>query len=104
MFPEEPTTAVEVARLETAFRMVQSKQRYTFSDRRLGIEVGQRERSYCIFQIHEPVWLSVLQQHGLEDYRTNVESCVKAARLIYDSAGQSFKDWATYVKLIAMRN
>lgn len=103
VFPEEPNTAVSVAELESELLMVQSKAKYTFSQPELGIYKGQREKSFCIFQIHEPVWRSVIEKNDLSDYRTNVESCVKMARIIYDDAGGNFSDWTTYNEHLAMR-
>jgi hypothetical protein len=56
-----------------------------------------------MFQIHEPVHGALIQGLGLEDYRTNVESCVKLGRAIYEQAGNSLSPWTEYHKLIAMR-
>ena len=56
-----------------------------------------------MFQVHEPVHKELIAKLGLEDYRTNVESCVKMGRAIYEQAGYSFNPWTEYHKLIAMR-
>ena len=102
-FPEEPATALEVARLESSFKMQQSRHIYTRDNLRLGIKAGTRERSYCIFQIHEPAHKETIERLGLEDFKTNIESCVKMARVVYEQAGNSFKPWTVYTNTIAMR-
>jgi hypothetical protein len=102
-FPESPHTAVEVARLETGFRMVQSEERYTRDWPEYGIKAGEQEQSYCMFQIHEPAHRNTIREHGLHDYRTNVESCVKMARIVYEQRGNRFTAWSVYNKQIAMR-
>ena len=83
--------------------MVQSRERYTFTDHRRGIVAGQRERSFCIFQIHEPDHHQTAVSLGLGDYKTNVESCVKMARHIYESSGHRFTPWSVYNNQIALR-
>lgn len=91
-----------VAQLETDFRMVQSQERYQKDWPQYGIKAGEQERSFCIFQIHEPAHLKTIKEKGLEDYRTNVESCVKMARVVYEQRG-SFRPWSVYNKHIATR-
>ena len=82
--------------------MVQSKEKYTRDRPEYGLKAGDREQSYCIFQIHEPAHIHTIRKHGLEDYRTNIESCVKMARIVYDERG-NFTAWSVYNNLIAMR-
>lgn len=96
--------AVEVARRESFgnFGMQQSMLRYPEDRPDWGVKKGERERSFCFFQIHEPAHGDTAKRLGLEDYKTNVESCVKMARVIYDNAG-GFHPWTEYHKIIAMR-
>lgn len=103
-FPEEPGMAVRVAIAESAgtLSMEQSRLLYPKDRPDWGVKAGQRERSFCFFQIHEPSHDVRAKQLGLEDYKTNVESCVKMARVIYDDAG-GFYPWTEYHKILAMR-
>jgi hypothetical protein len=103
VFWEEPQTAVAVVRGESSFRMVQSNYRYSATNAPAGFKEGDREQSFCMFQIHEPVHKALIKSLGLEDYRTNVESCVLMGRAIYEQAGYSFNPWTEYHKLLAMR-
>ena len=82
--------------------MSQSGLRYTIKNVPKGFKVGDMEQSFCFFQIHEPAHKETIQAHGLEDFKTNVESCVKMARIIYDQAG-GFYPWTEYHNIIAMR-
>ena len=82
--------------------MSQSRLRYTIKNVPKGFKVGDMEQSFCFFQIHEPAHKETIQAHGLEDFKTNVESCVKMARIIYDQAG-GFYPWTEYHNIIAMR-
>lgn len=102
-FPEAPEVAVRVAELETGLRMVQSKERYPKDRPEYGVKAGERERSYCMFQIHEPAHKDTIEKYGLENFKTNVESCVKMARIVYEQRGNSFTPWTVYNKYIAMR-
>lgn len=102
-FPESPIIAVEVARLETDFQMVQSNHIYTRDNPKLGIKAGEKERSFCMYQIHEPAHKETIEALGLQDFKTNVESCLKMARVVYEQAGHSFKPWTVYKDTIAMR-
>lgn len=94
--------AVAVAIDESELLMVQSKHVYTTTNAPKGFSAGDREQSFCIFQIHEPVHRDLITRLDAWDYRTNVESCVKVARAVYDQAGQSFNPWSVY-KTLAMR-
>ena len=102
-FPEDPYTAVEVAWHESEYVMTQSNHRYEKDRPDWGVRAGDRERSFCIFQIHEPAHKETIQRLGLEDFKTNVESCVKMARVVYDQRGGSFKPWSVYKDILAMR-
>ena len=95
-FPEEPFVAKEVARLESTYKMVQSNLTYKFTDASRGIYKGDRERSFCFFQIHEPDWMDDALRLNLSDYKTNPNSCLLLARHIYDVSGKSFRLWTTY--------
>lgn len=93
-----------MARRESAgnFGMDQSRLRYPRDNARWGVKAGQQEQSFCFFQIHAPAHDANAQRLGLGDYKTNVESCVAMARVIYDNAG-GFYPWTEYHKLLAMR-
>ena len=101
-FPEAPGMAVRVAMAESGLLMQQSNLRYPKDNSSWGVSAGQTERSFCIFQIHEPDHDAKAKRLGLGDYKTNVESCVKMARVIYDDAG-GFTPWTEYHKILAMR-
>lgn len=85
MFPEAPNTAVAIAYAESGMKMVQSNHKQTYG----------REESFCLFQVHDRAHRHTAEQYGLDDYKTNVESCVKMARIIYDQAG-GFSPWSVY--------
>ena len=95
-FPEMPNTAVAVAMAESGMRMVQSNHKYPKDMD--GQKVGSRERSWCIYQIHEPAHDATAVQLGYENYKTDVEDCVKMARVVYEQAGNSFRPWTVYTK------
>lgn len=94
--------AIAVAKAESGLVMQQSKLTYPKDNERWGARAGQTEKSFCIFQIHSPDHDANAQRLGLGDYKTNVESCVKMARVIYDDAG-GFYPWTEYHKILAMR-
>ena len=102
VFWEDPHTAVEVVRRESAFRMVQSNHVYTETNAPPGFAPGDREQSFCMFQIHEPVHRETIKAHGLENYRTDVRECVQLGRIVYDQAG-GFYPWTEYHNILAMR-
>ena len=102
VFKEDPYTAVEVARMESTFQMIQSNHVYTAKNVPPGYKVGDREQSFCVFQIHEPAHRETIERLGLQDFKTNVESCVKMAYVIYKNKG-SFSDWSVYKTILAMR-
>jgi hypothetical protein len=86
-FPEAPNLAVQVFWQESNLQMKQSKLRYTAKNVQPGFKVGDQEQSFCLAQIHEPAHKHTIKKHGLEDFKTNVESCVKLARIVYDQSG-----------------
>jgi len=94
-FPEMPNTAVAVAMAESGMRMIQSNHRYPKDMD--GQRAGSQERSFCIYQIHEPAHHATAVRLGYENYKTDVEDCVKMARVIYDQAG-GWSPWTVYVK------
>ena len=81
--------------------MQQSNFRYTAKNVPKGYKVGDREESHCIFQIHAPVHQVTADRLGYGDFRTNVESCVAMARVIYDQRG-NFTAWEAYNTHLAM--
>jgi len=94
-FHETPNTAVAVAMAESGMRMVQSN--HTYPKDMDGQRSGSRERSFCIYQIHEPAHHATAVRLGYENYQTDVEDCVKMARVIYDQAG-GWSPWTVYNK------
>lgn len=96
--------AVEVASRESLghFGMGQSQLRYPKDRPDWGVKAGDQELSFCFFQIHAPAHDKRAKQLGLGDYKTNVESCVKMARVIYDDRGD-FSAWTEYHKILTMR-
>jgi len=97
VFYEDPVTAVAVAMAESRFSMEQSRERYPKDRPEYGVKAGDRELSFCIFQIHAPAHDANANRLGLGDYRTNIESCVKMAHHIYTAKG-SFSDWTVFTK------
>lgn len=83
---------------ESKLIMQQSKERYLKDRPEYGVKAGDRELSFCIFQIHAPAHDATAKRLGLENYKTDTEDCVKMARVIYDQAGKSFKPWTVYTK------
>ena len=81
---------------ESGLRMVQSNHRYPKDMD--GQKAHSRERSFCYYQIHEPAHDATAQRLGLGDYKTNPESCIKMARVVYEQAGNSFTPWTVYTK------
>lgn len=94
--------AVQVATAESDLLMQQSKLLYPETRTDWGVVAGEQERSYCIFQIHAPVHDATAKKLGLENYKTDVEQCIKMARVIYDDRG-NFGAWTEWHKIIAMR-
>jgi len=92
-----PNTAVAVAMAESGLKMQQSRERYQEDKPKWGVKKGDTELSFCIFQIHAPAHDATAGRLGLDDYRTNIESCVKMARVVYDQRG-NFSAWTVYTK------
>lgn len=88
-FPEDPDTAVKIAKCESGLNA--DIQSYHYNN-------GHREQSFGIFQIHSPSWDKKAQKLDLEDYRTDVADNIKMARYIYDNAGRKWTDWSCYTK------
>lgn len=84
-FPEAPEIAIAVAECESpGLKMVQSGHQQPY---------GQ-ERSFGIFQIHEPDWHSRAISIGLPDYQTDVEQNIQMARHVYEVQG--WRAWTCY--------
>ncbi len=90
-FPEAPNTAVAIVKGEGG--LVTERQSDYYRD-------GVREPSFCAWQIHEPSWMELAKSLGYGDYKTNVESCIKMARVIYKDyekrTGDGFNAWSAY--------
>ena len=97
VFHEEPITAVAIGMAESQLSMVQSEERYQEDKPHWGVKEGDQELSFCIFQIHAPAHEANAIRLGFGDYRTNVESCIQMAHVIYTNRG-SFSDWTVYQK------
>lgn len=88
-FSEDPETAVKIARCESGL-VADIQSRHVLS-------YGQ-ERSWGIFQIHEPDWGKVAVRLGYDDYKTDPGDNIAMARHIYDNAGKKWTDWTCYNK------
>lgn len=89
VFPEDPETAVKIARCESGLRIeVQSGHTLSYG----------REQSFGLFQVHAPHWEKTAKQLGYEDYRTNLDHNLSLARYIYDSAGKKWTPWSCFTK------
>lgn len=80
--------------------MEQSNLRYTQKNAPPGFKPGDREQSFCTAQIHEPAHKDTIQRYGYEDFKTNFESCILLARVIYDQDG-GFYPWTEYHNMLA---
>jgi len=78
-FPEDAETALAIADCESSFRMIQSHHMQPYG----------RERSFGIFQIHEPAWHHKALELGLPFYQEDIEQNIKMARYIYEQHGWS---------------
>lgn len=88
-FPEEPNTAVAVAKCESGLRVeIQSHHMLN----------GSREQSFGLFQVFAPVWHDDAIRLGHTEYRTNVEDNLLMARYIYEQAGNSWQPWSCWSK------
>lgn len=85
-FPEDAETALKVAFCESGYKMVQSHHQQPYG----------RERSFGIFQIHEPAWDNTAKQLGLKEYQSDIEQNIEMARYIYDQHG--WYPWSCYTK------
>ena len=83
-FPEQPNTAVAIAKCESGL-IPDIQSQHTMS-------YGQ-ERSFGIFQIHEPDWKATAIKLDLPNWRTDPRENIQLARYIYDQAG-SWKPWS----------
>lgn len=88
-FPEDPQTAVKVARCES--HLIPDIQSHHILN-------GEQERSYGLFQIFSPVWHHKAMELGLTEYRTSVEENIAMARYIYTSGGNSWQPWSCWSK------
>ena len=85
-FPEEPNTAVAIAKCESGLNAdIQSHHTLSYG----------REQSFGVFQIHARDHDKTAKRLGFEDYRTDVEDNIAMARFLYDSRG-NFRDWTCY--------
>lgn len=88
-FPEDPETAVKIARCESGLNPeIQSGHTLSYG----------RERSFGLFQIHEPAWHHVALRLGYTEYQTSVEENIKMARYIYELAGKRWTPWSCFTK------
>jgi len=85
-FPEEPNTAVAIAKCESGLDAdIQSHHILSYG----------REESFGVFQIHAKDWDTKANKLGFEDYRTDVKDNVLMARYLYEARG-NFKDWSCF--------
>lgn len=88
-FPEDPVTAVKVARCES--HLIPDIQSHHILN-------GERERSYGIFQIFAPVWHDDAMRLRYTNYRTDVDENIAMARYIYEQAGKTWQPWSCFTK------
>ena len=87
-FPEDPETAVKIAQCESGLRAdIQSHHILSYG----------RERSWGVFQIHEPDHQKTAERLGLYNYKTDPRENIALARHIYDAAG-GWTPWSCYTK------
>lgn len=86
VFKEHSVTALAVARCESGLLMIQSHHQLSYG----------RERSFGIFQIHEPDWDATAKSLGLDAYQTNVRQNIQMAHHIFTQGGNSFMPWTCY--------
>lgn len=89
VFWEDPETAVKVAKCESGL-VATAQSNHTLS--------YGRERSFSIFQVHEPDWADDAERLGLHEWRTNPKENIQLARYIYDRAGKRWTPWSCYTK------
>jgi len=88
-FPEDPKTAVKVAKCESGLIVdIQSNHILDYG----------REKSWGLFQIHEPAWDKKAKQLGYEDYKTSPRDNIDMARWIYEQSGKKWTAWSCWSK------
>lgn len=88
-FPEQPELAIKIAQCESGLvPNIQSHHKQSYG----------RERSFSIFQVHEPDWGDDAIRLGLNDWKTDPAENIKLARYIYEKAGNKFTPWSCYTK------
>lgn len=88
-FPESPVIAVKIAKCESGLNpKIQSQHILSY---------GQ-ERSFGLFQIHEPAWDKTAKKLGLDNYQTDVEENIAMARYIYEQSGKRWSAWSCFTK------
>jgi len=91
VFPENPNTAVAIAKCESGLKAdIQAKANLSYG----------REQSYGIFQIHARDHHTTAERLGFGDYKTDPADNIAMARRIYDNriahGGSPFQDWSCY--------
>lgn len=94
-FPEDPETAIKIARCENAWN---PKRGYDVDIQSGHILHYGQEKSFGIFQIHAPDWHKTAINLGYTEYKTNPEHNIAMARYIYDNAGKRWRDWTCYTR------
>ncbi len=88
-FPEDPETAVKIARCESGLKAdIQSRHVLHYGP----------ELSFGVFQIHAPDWHKTALRLGYDEYKTDPADNIAMARYIYDNAGKTWRDWSCYTK------
>ena len=75
-FPENPNTAIAIAKCESGLKMVRA---------RAILDYG-REESYGVMQIHAKVHHKTALSHGLDDYQTDIAENVAMGRIVSNGA------------------
>lgn len=88
VFPNDPDVAVRVAKCESGLDAdIQSHHQLSYG----------RERSFGVFQIHEPDWGKKAIELGFDEWKTNPAHNIAMARYIYNQAG-GWSPWTCYKK------
>lgn len=82
VFPEDPVTAIKIARCESGFM----------------IDAKGPTSDFGLMQINAPSWDKKAKQLGYGDYRTNPVHNLAMARYLYERAGKHYTDWVCYTK------
>lgn len=89
VFPNDPDVAVRIAHCESGLDAdIQSHHQLSYG----------RERSFGVFQLHEPDWGKKAIALGFDKWKTNPADNIAMARYIYEQSGNKWSAWTCYNK------